>query len=329
MRSVDRSGYGLARVTVRPALTPAQREQILDLADHAREVDGFAPLNEAAILALRHPRHDLQHLLATVPDGQTSWDQTGSAPTGSTPVIVGYAQLASSHTHSTGQLVVAIDHRRHGFGAALLKDLIALSPTRLSLWAMGDSPAARALASRFDLSESRVLLNMRRPLTQPVEVPRSPSGISVRTLDPDRSTDIASWLRLNARAFRDHPEQGAMREQDLRARMSESWFDPAGFFVAEESAQLVAFHWTKQHPGRLGEVYVLGVDPAYGGRGLGKLMLAVGLDHLQHTGNTVVQLYVESDHTAAIGIYARDGFHEVSRDVMYSEPVHTPSPPVS
>ena len=81
--------------------------------------------------------------------------------------------------------------------------------------------------------------------------------------------------------------------------MAEPWFDPDGFLMAEAAdGRLVGFHWTKVHShghghhhiddathshagdGRavtsghahepIGEVYVVGVDPAMRGSGLGR-----------------------------------------------------------
>jgi mycothiol synthase len=83
---------------------------------------------------------------------------------------------------------------------------------------------------------------------------------------------------------------------------------------------MVGFHWTKQHPDLLGEVYVLGVDPGSGGHGLGKALLGQGLSHLRDRGNTSVQLYVEADHGRAVALYAGYGFTVASRDVMYAQP---------
>ena len=65
---------------------------------------------------------------------------------------------------------------------------------------------------------------------------------------------------------------------------------------------------------------VLGVDPGSGGRGLGKALLDTGLRHLQTTGNTEVQLYVEGDHAGAVALYRGRGFDTASRDVMYAQP---------
>ena len=71
---------------------------------------------------------------------------------------------------------------------------------------------------------------------------------------------------------------------------------------------MVGFHWTKQHPDRLGEVYVLGVDPDAGGAGLGKALLADRPGHLRDQRNTAVELYVEADHERAVGLYQAYGF---------------------
>ena len=54
----------------------------------------------------------------------------------------------------------------------------------------------------------------------------------------------------------------------------------------EQTGKLLGFHWTKVHaeePG-LGEVYVVGVDPAAQGRGLGATLTLVGMHHLADRG---------------------------------------------
>jgi mycothiol synthase len=81
----------------------------------------------------------------------------------------------------------------------------------------------------------------------------------------------------------------------------------------------VGFHWTKQHGDHLGEVYVLGVLPAAGGRGLGKALLLTGLQHLWQQGDTMVKLYTEADNPDAVGLYRHYGFTTASRDVMYAQ----------
>ncbi len=62
---------------------------------------------------------------------------------------------------------------------------------------------------------------------------------------------------------------------------------------------------------------MIGVDPDAAGGGLGKALLYAGLRHLRSAGDTDVELYVESDHPTAIGLYRGAGFTERSRDVLY------------
>jgi mycothiol synthase len=101
--------------------------------------------------------------------------------------------------------------------------------------------------------------------------------------------------------------------------MAEPWFDPAGLLVATDGDRLLGFHWTKQHSPGIGEVYVVGIDPAAQGRGLGKLLTLAGLHHLTDKGVSEILLYVESDNAPAIAVYKSLGFTHASSDthVMY------------
>jgi mycothiol synthase len=287
---------------------------VTDLAHEAAAVDAFPGLNEAALLHLRHPRSGVVHLLAQEEGG-----------------LAGYAQLDAET--GTGQIVVHPDHRREGVGRALLQGLLRRTSSPLRLWALGDSAAAQALAARQHLVATRQLLVMTRDLADPVPTTPPPEGTAIRTFEVGRDED--EWLRVNARAFHHHPEQGRLTRADLADRMAESWFDPAGFFLAVSTGaspadqapagsptapSIMGFHWTKQHPDRLGEVYVLGVDPLAGRAGLGRALLSRGLTHLQQQGNTSVQLYVEAEHERAVALYAGYGFTVASRDVMYAQP---------
>jgi mycothiol synthase len=272
----------------------------------AAAVDGFSAMNEAAQLSLRHHHRDLAHLL--VRDNAH---------------LVGYAQLELGGQRATGQLVVAPGWRRRGTGTAMLRALLELAPSGLRVWAVGDTPAARAVADRVGLRPVRTLLVMTRSLTGDIPAVGLPPGTTMRTFVVGRDED--EWLAVNARAFASHPEQGAVDRTDLAERMQEPWFDPAGLLLAVRGERLVGYHWTKEHPGGLGEVYVLGVDPLVGGQGIGKALLVAGLRLLQARGNTSVQLYVEADHGPAVSLYTKAGFSVTKRDVMYADFVATGS----
>jgi len=287
-------------VAVADELSETEINGVLRLVADAETVDRISALNEAALLRLRRPHPTTQHIL--VSEGEE---------------LVGYAQLESGPEWSAGQLLVSPDHRRAGVGTKLLQQLIMESSSPLRVWAMGDTPAARALATAVGMARQRELLIMERRLDGELPEPVVPAGVQIRTFVPGQ--DDQQWLRVNAAAFADHPEQAMIDLDDLEDRMAEPWFDPMGFFVATRDGTMIGFHWTKQHQDQLGEVYVLGIAPSEARRGLGKALLLTGLRWLQQQGNSRVKLYVEADHQAAIELYLTYGFTTVSRDVMYAQ----------
>ena len=290
----------LLTVAVVSQLSEAEINSVLRLRADAEAVDQIVALNEAAVLRLRRPHRTTRHLLVSE-DGD----------------LVGYAQLELGTQWSAGQLVVSPSHRRVGVGTQLLRRLIMESSTPLRVWAMGDTPAARALALGVGMVRQRELLIMERRLDEKLPKPAIPPGVQIRTFVPGQ--DEQEWLRVNAAAFASHPEQALIDLDDLKDRMAEPWFNPEGFFVATRDGTLIGFHWTKQHQDQLGEVYVLGIAPWAARRGLGKALLLTGLRWLQQQGNSRVKLYVESDHQAAIELYLTYGFATASRDVMYAQ----------
>ena len=211
-----------------------------------------------------------------------------------------------------------LTYRRRGLGTTLLQRMLEVSEAGLEIWATRNTVAARGLAARVGFVAVRQLFIMRRPLAGPIAAAKLPPGVQIRPFVPRQDED--AWLAVNAAAFASHPEQGGLTRADLDQRMAESWFDPAGFLVAERAGELVGFHWTKQHPGRLGEVYVLGVDPTAGVRGLGRALLTVGLEHLRQAGNTEVELYVDAENSRAVALYEKSGFSVASSDVLYASP---------
>jgi mycothiol synthase len=233
--------------------------------------------------------------------------------------------FALRHQHAM-DLAVAPAARGKGLGGRLAA-LAAAAPGELTAWSHGDDPAARVIAERLGFVRDRELWVMRRPSAVPLPPAEPPPGVTIR--DFGAATDADALLAVNAAAFANHPEQGAMSAADLAERMAEPWFDPAGLLLAiGPEGTLLGFHWTKQHDAHHGEVYVVGVSPDAHGRGLGRVLTVAGLRHLASRGVAEVHLYVESDNTAALGLYSRLGFDHAPTDthVQYHRSSHGSQP---
>lgn len=318
------------------SLEPGQVAAVRELAAAATRADGGSPLDEHARLALTGGP-EARHLLRAGRSGD----------------LLGYARLDPG-PEATADLVVAPRHRRHGYGAALLDQILGLAGgSTVRMWSHGDHPGASVLARGTGFERVREMWRMRRavsgPDAAPLPAPEPPEGIAVRTFRPGADDD--AWLALNAAAFAEHPEQGGWDRDDLHARLAEPWFDPEGLFLAERAGTLVGFHWTKLAPGDgdpgdgsagdgsagdgspgdgspgdgsagTGEIYVLGVHPTAGGRGLGRALALIGLEHLRRSGAGEAMLYVESDNAPAVRLYRRLGFERDRTDVQYRRPGH-------
>jgi mycothiol synthase len=184
-------------------------------------------------------------------------------------------------------------------------------------WITDPDPDAERDAAAAGLTVSRRLYQVRRPL--PLDEADVADVIPTRAFDPARDTD--AWLAINNAAFDWHPEQGHWTAATLASKMAEPWFDVDGFRIAEIDGEMAAFCWTKvhdDHDPRLGEIYVVAVDPRRRGTGLGSAMTVAGLDWLWRERSTPIgMLYVEHDNHAALAVYSRLEFDIHSTDVAF------------
>jgi mycothiol synthase len=289
MRPSRRFAANVGRVPQLDTAVPddATRRAVLRLAAEIEAADGAPPLSDQALTRLG--AGDVRHVVARDRDR-----------------VVGYAQRDGDAAEIAAE------------PAAVTSLLDAVRAPGLLLWTHGRrSRLAGPLADRgFD--RIRELHQLRRPLTDLPPEPPVPEGVVVRPFRP--GADDAAWLAVNAAAFARHPEQGRWTQADLDARKAESWFDPAGFLVAERAGAMLGYHWTKVHPDGAGEVYVLGVAPEAQGLGLGNALLVRGLRHLAEGGAPEVLLYVDGDNPGALRLYERAGFTRYDLDVQWRGP---------
>ena len=261
--------------------SPSIPEPFARLIERARAVDGQPPFSDGALVELSTGRKELLEV-----DG-----------------------AAAVYSATEAEFVVDPSRRGAGIGTRILAMILGRCEPELKIWAHGDHPAARALAKSHGFEPARRLLNLRMTVPDPLPLPE--------TADRFRpGIDDDSWLQLNARAFAFHPEQGSVVQADLDELEHQPWFDPEDFLVLRENGSLIGYCWLKIE-GSNGEFYVVGIDPARQGEGLGRRLMAAGFARLAARGIRTAALYVEADNGPAMALYRSLGFTEHSVDIQY------------
>jgi len=281
---------------------------VRDLLRDAERADGHRPLSD--------------HLWLDLVDGGregfaglVAWEPGHEHP-------VAYAQVSKGHDSYSIELVVHPHHRYEmgAIGPELMQatlDVVADSGGgHVHWWVFEPTISHDELATRLGLRPGRTLHQMRRSL--PLSTSDRASALSTRSFVKGHDED--DWLRINNAAFGWHPEQGGWDHTTLAARMSQPWFDADGFLVHEIDGQMAGFCWTKIHDDTepmIGEIYVIAVDPAFHGKGLGRGLVVSGLDSIARRGVTTAMLYVDADNTPAVSMYEDLGFHVHRTDRSY------------
>jgi mycothiol synthase len=287
---------------------PADRTTIAALDHSVREATGHPALGEAVWRDLDHPESASIGYLAREDDRAVAYVHVARSDT-FTPQhwSLGLVRApGDARTDATNLLLVAAqDHIAANGGGQTI------------LWQFDPTPADDALFASRQFEPKRDLYQMRVALPL-AETARFPDDVVVRTFEPGR--DDAAWLEVNNRAFVNHPEQGGWIKATLARRMAEPWFDPQRFLLAFDGDGLAGFNWLKVHEPdghdpRLGEIFVIGIDPGRQGRGLGRALAVEGLALLAKDGITTGMLFVAAENTGALALYRALGFevHRVDR----------------
>jgi mycothiol synthase len=309
-------------------------QDTLRLVTEIQVLTAFAP---ADIDAIAHLAADIEAGSGVVPFGDDAWTGIHQDPPGrdrgllvhaspshgeDSPRADAYAHLAHHHA---GEWALELAVRpgspdvRTELLTRALELVAAAGGGHVTFWAHGAEPADDELAAAAGFVPERELQQLRVPLPL-ADPPHWPDGVTVRTFVAGR--DEEGWVAVNNRAFAGHVEQGDWTVETLLLREAEPWFDPEGFLLAFDDEGLAGFCWTKVHapqppaePLALGEIYVIGADPARHGKGLGRALTTAGLESLSARGITVGMLFVDGANAAAVGLYRKLGFivHRVDR----------------
>jgi mycothiol synthase len=314
---------------------PGTDRQVVELVDRASAALGHPALSE-------HKRIELDRRMRSSV-GTTGREGTDDVSVGLAAreagegAILGYAQVSgdSETRHYAVELVVDPEQKEPGVVGDRVADALlgaangvvaARGGGTLRLWVAEAGDVDDARASEHGFQPERDLIQMRCPL--PLPAPGEPgTEVRIETRPFRPGVDEEAWLSTNNRAFVSHPEQGHWKLATLLEREHEPWFDPEGLLVLEVEGRLAGSCWTKVHDRTeppMGEIYVIGVDPDFHGRGWGRALTRAGLDWLASRGLTVGMLYVDGDNRVAVSMYRSMGFEADHVDRAYLKRVDPP-----
>ena len=100
-----------------------------------------------------------------------------------------------------------------------------------------------------------------------------------------------------------------------------SKFSPEDVVLTCDGDKVTGYCWTEETGAGEGRVYMLGVDPDYRDKGIGRRLLLAGLAHLKSKGVKVTVLTVDSENKAAYALYRSAGFELWKRSLWYEKAI--------
>ena len=158
------------------------------------------------------------------------------------------------------------------------------------------------------------LNNMRLPDLEP-------SQYVIRSLRPDEADKLT---HIQNRAFADSWGFNPNTPDEITYRINLSSCSPGNIMMVYHKNQPIGYCWTRifieegSAAGSVkGEIHMLGVDPDYRGKGIGRDVLLAGLADLKSKGVSIVELTADGEEPVALGLYESVGFEVCSRNEWY------------
>ena len=112
--------------------------------------------------------------------------------------------------------------------------------------------------------------------------------------------------------------------EDIAWRLGVKGNSPDDVIFRWDDNKLIGYCWTVPDSGRdsstgrsKGRIYMLGVDPDFRNRGLGRELLRAGLLYLKNKGRESIDITVDSENKAAVGLYESEGFQLCEETLWY------------
>ena len=243
--------------------------------------------------------------------------------------IIGYAAvfLEAAIKRAILECMIHPLHRKKGIATKLIRRAIRHAEEAESKVVQISVPEinlpARNLASRLGFKFIRHFCELKLGLNNIRLAGFKPSGYIIRSLGRDEADKLT---HIQNRAFADSWGFNPNTPDEIAYRINLSCCSPENIMMAYLKNHPIGYCWTRimleDNPAAgsmKGEIHMLGVDPDYRKKGIGRNVLLAGLADLKSKGVTIVELTADGEEPAALGLYESVGFEVCSRTEWYEK----------
>jgi len=220
-------------------------------------------------------------------------------------------------------------HRRKGLATQLLSRVMSCAREAGAGVAHvnvieGDNRACRVLeASGFNLV--RRFLELTIDLKRIKERDIGGDAVACRRMRSGEEKELTS---IQNRAFGDSWGYNPNSVEEIVYRANMSHRSPGDVIIVCEEEKVIGYCWLgvievgENAVGeKRGRIFMLGADPDYRGRGIGRKALLTGLSVLKNKGLRVAGLTVDNENKVARSLYRSVGFKVSGKSLWYEKPV--------
>ncbi len=214
------------------------------------------------------------------------------------------------------------EHRRKGLGKKLLKFTMSrareLEVSFLHVIVSEDNTVAKNVLSKLGFECVRRFLELRLDLNKVDRRELDRAFYECRHL---REGEEEVLTQIQNRSFAEHWGYNPATLETMAYRISLSHRSPKDIVLACEDDEVIGYCWTEITSRGQGRIYMIGSDPEYRSRGIGRKLLLAGLANLKNKGVSDAWLTVDSGNKAACSLYESAGFELQTSYLWYEKSV--------
>ena len=237
--------------------------------------------------------------------------------------IIGYMDLAPERT--IGRVILTCwihpEHRRKGLATKLLDYGIRrareLGARVIHVNIRADNVIAKNTLSKLGFKYVRREFEMRLDMSRVRQKDLDWAASECRCLLPGEEDKLVHIQNLSfAGTWGFNPNT----IEELTYWTGLSHRSPEDVVLACEGDEVIGYCWTEVYGNQeKGWILMIGTDPDYQGRGIGKRVLLAGLAYLKNRGVKVISLNVDSENKVAYALYQSIGFEVRTSSLWYEK----------